>query len=109
MENQNTPKRCRKKAPAMMIEQRKKVVQKNEVAVKFSGKNLTTVGGMGLVHKFANCLQVEETLAKHVKFARRASKYTPARLLLFLVYAFVLDLTRLADTLLGNVPLVVKT
>ncbi|MEA3356295.1 MAG: IS1380 family transposase [Candidatus Bipolaricaulota bacterium] len=83
-----------------MIKQRKRVVQKDEVAVQFIGKNLTTVGGIGLFHKFAKRLGVEKVLEQKVKLSRRISKYASARILLSLVYAFVLDLPRLSDTLL---------
>jgi len=83
-----------------MVDQRKRVVQKSEVAVQFTGKNLTSVGGIGLFHKFARQLGVEKALASRVELPRRVGKYTSARLLLSLVYAFVLDLTRLSDTLL---------
>jgi len=83
-----------------MIEQTKRVVQKGEVAVQFTGKNLTSVGGIGLFHKFAKRLGVEKALEQKVKLSRRVSKYAPARILLSLVYAFVLDLPRLSDTLL---------
>jgi len=81
-----------------MVDQRGRVVQK-AVGVRFTAKNLTTVGGIGLFHKFAKRLKVEETLAARVELPRRVSKYTPARLLLSLVYSFVLDLTRLSDAL----------
>jgi len=83
-----------------MVDQRKRVVQKSEVAVQFTGKNLTSVGGIGLFHKFARQLGVEKALASRVELPRRVGKYTSARLLLSLVYTFVLDLTRLSDTLL---------
>lgn len=82
-----------------MIEQTKRVVQKGEVAVQFTGKNLTSVGGIGLFHKFAKRLGVEKALEQKIKLSRRVSKYAPARILLSLVYAFVLDLPRLSDTL----------
>jgi len=83
-----------------MIKQRKGVVQKDGVAVQFTGKNLTTVGGIGLFHKFAKRLGVEKVLEQKVKLSLRISKYASARILLSLVYAFALDLPRLSDTLL---------
>ena len=58
-----------------MVDQRKRVVQGSEVAVQFTGKNLTSVGGIGLFHKFAKRLGVEKALEQKVKLSRRASKY----------------------------------
>ena len=38
------------------------VVTKREIEAQFAGKNLTTVGGMGLFHRFVKKLGVEEAL-----------------------------------------------
>jgi hypothetical protein len=87
-----------KKAPVDIVDRSTEVGKTEEVEVRFEGKNLTNVGGIGLIRKFATKLGVERVLEHHVKLPRRAGKYTPGRLLLSLVYAFVLDLTRLSDT-----------
>ena len=54
-----------------MVDQRGRIVQK-AMAVRFTAKNLTTVGGIGgLFHKFAKRLKVEETLTAQVELPRR--------------------------------------
>lgn len=76
------------------------VVNKCEVEARFAGKNLTTVGGIGLFHRFARKLGVEEVLEHAIELPRRGTKYKTGRVLLSLIYALVLDLSRLSDTLL---------
>ena len=80
-----------------------KAADKGKIETRFTGKNLTTVGGMGLFHKFARKLGVEEKLEQSVKFPGRERKYPDSRKLLSLVYALVLDLSRLSDTALLRV------
>jgi hypothetical protein len=80
-----------------------KVVSNGKVETRFTGKNLTTVGGMGLFHRFARKLGVEEKLEQRVKFPGRERKYPDGRKLLSLMYALVLDLSRLSDTALLRV------
>lgn len=63
--------------------------------VRFTGKDLTTVGGMGLFHRFAKKLGVEKALEESIELPAREGKYTEGRILLSLAYAFVLDLNRL--------------
>lgn len=78
------------------------VVDKSEVDAQFAGKNLTTVGGIGLFHRFARKLGVEEALEHRIQLPRERArcKYGTGRVLSSLVYALVLDLNRLSDTLL---------
>jgi len=78
------------------------VVDKSEVDAQFAGKNLTTVGGIGLFHRFARKLGVEEALECGIQLPREGArcKYGTGRVLSSLVYALVLDLDRLSDTLL---------
>ena len=78
------------------------VVDKSEVDAQFAGKNLTTVGGIGLFHRFARKLGVEEALECGIQLPREGArcKYGTGRVLSSLLYALVLDLDRLSDTLL---------
>lgn len=75
---------------------------KREIEAQFAGKNLTTVGGIGLFHRFAKKLGVEEALEHRVELSREGArcKYRTGRVLSSLIYALVLDLNRLSDTLL---------
>ena len=83
-----------------MINAKDRVVNGSEVEVQFAGKNLTVVGGMGLFHKFVKGLGVEEALEESIELPRREGRYTEGRILLSLIYACVLDLNRLSDTML---------
>ena len=75
---------------------------KREIEAQFAGKNLTTVGGIGLFHRFARKLGVEEALEHKIELPREEArcKYRTGRVLSSLIYALVLDLNRLSDTLL---------
>ncbi len=75
---------------------------KREIEAQFAGKNLTTVGGIGLFHRFAKKLGVEEALEHRIELSREEArcKYGTGRVLSSLIYALVLDLNRLSDTLL---------
>jgi hypothetical protein len=77
---------------------KEKVVNNGEVETRFAGKNLTSVGGIKLFHKFARKLGVEEALGQSVKLPRRESNYKTGRVLVSLLYALVLELNRLSDT-----------
>jgi len=76
------------------------IVNKGEVEARFGGKNLTIVGGISLFHKFIRKLGVEEALEQGVELSRREGKYKTGRVLLSLIYALVLDMNRLSDTVL---------
>jgi len=80
------------------IEVKEKVVNNGEVETRFAGKNLTSVGGMKLFHKFVQKLGVEEALGQRIKFPRREGNYKTGRVLVSLLYALALDLNRLLDT-----------
>ena len=75
-----------------------KKVNGSEVEVRFAGKNLTSVGGIKLFHKFTQKLGIEEALEQSIKLPRRKSKYRVGTMLVSLLYALVLDLNRLLDT-----------
>lgn len=75
-----------------------KVVNDGEVETRFAGKNLTSVGGIKLFHRFVQKLEVEEALEQSIKLPRGESKYKVGRMLVSLSYALVLDLNRLLDT-----------
>jgi hypothetical protein len=75
-----------------------KVVNDGEVESRFAGKNLTSVGGIGLFHKFAQRLGVEEALEQSVNLPRKEGKYKTGKVLVSLLYALVLELNRLSDT-----------
>jgi len=75
-----------------------KVVNNGEVETRFAGKNLTSIGGIKLFHKFVQKLAVEEALEQSVKLPRRESNYKTGRVLVSLLYALVLELNRLSDT-----------
>ena len=77
-----------------------RIVNRSEVEVRFAGKNLTVVGGMGLFHKFVKELGVEKALEESIELPRREGKYTEGKILLSLIYASVLDLNHLSDTML---------
>ena len=96
-------KGARKGAPVDMINAKGRVADNGKVETRFTGKNLTTVGGMGLFRRFARKLGVEEELEQSVKFPGREGKYPEGRKLLSLIYALVLDLSRLSDTALLRV------
>ncbi|MBT9143078.1 MAG: hypothetical protein DDT29_01477 [Dehalococcoidia bacterium] len=80
------------------ITAREKVVNDGEVETQFTGKNLTSVGGIKLFHKFARKLGVEKALERSIKLPRKEVKYKTGRVLISLLYALVLDLNRLSDT-----------
>jgi len=82
------------------INTKDRVVNNAEVETQFSAKNLTTVGGVGLFHKFVKKLGVEEALEQRIELPRREGKYKKGRVLISLIYALVLDLNRLSDTVL---------
>ncbi|MCL0077207.1 hypothetical protein M1O12_04225 [Dehalococcoidia bacterium] len=86
-----------------MINARDRIVNEDKVETQFSGKNLTTVGGIGLFHKFARKLRVEEKLELSIRLPEREGKYTEGRRYLSLIYALVLDLSCLSDTVLLRV------
>lgn len=76
-----------------------KVNKGDEIKVEFSGKNLTSFGGMKLFAGFLKKLGVERRLNSGVKIAgRRESRYSVGRLLVSLIYGFVVDLHKLSDT-----------
>ena len=77
---------------------KEKVVNDGEVETRFTGKNLTSVGGIKLFHKFTQKLGVEEALEQSIKLPRRDGKYKTGRVLVSFLYALVLDLIRLSDT-----------
>jgi len=77
---------------------KERVVNNGEVETRFAGKNLTSVGGMKLFHKFVQKLGVEEALGQRIKFPRREGNYKTGRVLVSLLYALALDLNRLLDT-----------
>ena len=77
---------------------KEKVVNNGSVETRFAGKNLTSVGGMKLFHKFVQKLAVEEALEQRIKLPRRESNYKVGRMLVSLLYALVLELNRLSDT-----------
>ena len=60
------------------------------------------MGGIGLFHRFARKLGVEEALECGIQLPREGArcKYGTGRVLSSLLYALVLDLDRLSDTLL---------
>jgi len=80
-----------------------KVINSSEVETRFAGKNLTSIGGMKLFHKFVQRLGVEEALEQSIKLPRREGRYKRGRVLVSLLYALVLDLNRLSDTALLQV------
>ena len=77
---------------------KEKVVNNGDVETRFAGKNLTSIGGIKLFHKFAHKLGVEEALEQNVNLPRRESNYKTGRVLVSLLYALVLELNRLSDT-----------
>jgi len=77
---------------------KEKVVNNGDVETRFAGKNLTSIGGIWLFHKFARRLGVEEVLEQSVNLPRKEGKYKVGRMLVSLSYALVLDLERLSDT-----------
>jgi hypothetical protein len=77
---------------------KEKVVNDGEVEARFAGKNLTSVAGIKLFHKFTQKLRVEEALEQSIDLPRRGGKYKTGRVLISLLYALVLDLNRLVDT-----------
>ena len=54
-------------------------VNDGEVETRFAGKNLTSVGGIRLFHKFAQKLGVEEALEQSINLPRREGKYKTGR------------------------------
>jgi hypothetical protein len=80
------------------IAAKEKLVNDGEVETRFAGKNLTSVGGIKLFHKFAQKLGVEEALEQSINLPRKEGKYPTGRVLTSLLYALVLDLNRLSDT-----------
>ena len=68
-----------------------KVINEGEVETQFAGKNLTSIGGIKIFHKFTQKLGVEEALEQSINLPRGESKYKTGRVLVSLLYASVLD------------------
>jgi hypothetical protein len=97
-EEENAPKRCKEGDTVSRIMAKRKVVNNDEIETRFAGKNLTSIGGIQLFHRFAGKLGLEEALEQSINLPRKAGKYKAGRVLVSLIYALVLDLTRLSDT-----------
>lgn len=80
------------------IKVKEKVVNNGEIEARFTGKNLTPIGGIKLFDKFARKLGVEEALEQSINLPRKVVKYKTGRMLISLLYALVLDLVHLSDT-----------
>jgi hypothetical protein len=81
-----------------MVATKGETVKDDGIETRFNGKNLTSIGGVGLFHKFVRKLGVEEALEESIELPRRDSKYGVGRMLVALLYAQVLELNRLLDT-----------
>lgn len=82
---------------------RGKVINDGEVETRFAAKNLTSIGGIKLFHKFTQKLGVEGALEQSVNLLRREGKYKTGKMLISLLYALVLDLNHLSDTALLHI------
>ena len=82
---------------------KRRIVNDGEVETRFAAKNLTSVGGIKLFHRFVQKLKVEVTLEQSVNLPRREGKYKTGKMLVSLLYALVLDLNRLSDTVLLHI------
>jgi len=71
-----------------------------KIKVEFGEKNITPFGGMKLFNNFAMNLKLEKKLEENIEIQRRKSKYNTGKILTSIIYALVLDLTRLSDTIL---------
>jgi len=67
-------------------------------------RNLTHFGGIFLIHRFCQKLEIRRHLQKMVRLRQRAGRYHPADLILAIVYALIVGIPRLSKTkiLQGN-------
>ena len=75
-----------------------KIVNNGEIEIRFTGKNMTSVGGIKLFHKFALKLGVEKVLKQRINLPRKEGRYKTGRVPISLLYALVLALIRLSGT-----------
>src|SRR5438477_4950563 len=64
----------------------------------FGDTHLTHFGGMVLLHRFCNKLQLRWRLQNYVKIPQRQAEYLPCDLILGLVYAIIAGLRRINKT-----------
>jgi hypothetical protein len=76
------------------------VINKNqgEVKVEFSGKNLTSYGGLGLFSRFSRKLGIEKILDKVKINENGEGGYKTGRKIMSLIYGLICDLSRPSDT-----------
>jgi hypothetical protein len=69
-----------------------------EVKVEFSGKNLTSYGGLGLFNKFIRKIGIEKILDKIRINENGEGGYKTGRKIVSLIYGLICDLARPSDT-----------
>src|SRR5660397_149218 len=69
-----------------------------EVKVEFSGKNLTSYGGLGLFSRFSRKLGIEKVLDKIKINENGEGGYKTGRKIMSLIYGLICDLSRPSDT-----------
>lgn len=82
---------------------KEKMENRDGISTEFTGDGFTIFGGMRLFSKFVKRLSLQTVLQRSVSLSRRENKYNIAEYLVCIVYAFVLELTRLSDTVLLQV------
>lgn len=74
------------------------------IQITVGEENLTHFGGIVLIHWFCKKLRLKRHLQTQVKFSQRSSRYHPVELILAIIYALIVGITRLKKTkiLQGN-------
>ncbi|MDI6839487.1 MAG: transposase [bacterium] len=94
-------KKCKtEKEVSWNIYYKKKKKSTKKIKVEFGEKNITPFGGMKLFNDFVVNLWLKRKLDESIEIQRRKSKYSIGKMLISIIYALVLDLTRLSDTIL---------
>ena len=66
--------------------------------VSFGETSLTHFGGAFLIHWFCKKLKIKWILQSYVKLPQRNNRYTPAELILSIIYTIILGLARISST-----------
>ncbi len=73
---------------------------RDDIRVEFTGKKLTKFGGIPLLRKFLIRFGGKEELESAVPIEKRDSRFSVGGMLVWLLYAVILDMKRQNDTLM---------
>jgi hypothetical protein len=79
---------------------KEKIQERDGIITEFTGDGFTVFGGMRLFGKFIKKIKIQTALEDFVDMPRRENKYSAGEYFICFIYAFVLGLTRLSDTVM---------